>query len=330
MHYAEQFVINILSRHHTAIKRISLIESHRAELEADGEWPDWCALPMAAVYSVLCEEYGQERLTIDTVKDLAPLTAAYIWRREKQIFSFDEDLFLTLIKQPFEGTLPSEILLRLPVPCVFVDMPFLISENDYSGFFAWIEYDNANKWRELRLLFISEDGTHVKSTPCPLLDTFDNSLLALEESAKRNTPDDLDIEDYGLDNIRNTVSHIINVLLYLCAEEPDYDRKPRKASAKPKYIADKPPRKLSYTVVGQRIGAVIRKGNAEVKERNARTNTQEGRSHASPVAHIRRDHWHRFWTGARDSADRKLVLKWIPPVFVCGNEEIVTTLHRVK
>lgn len=206
MHYAEQFVISTLSRHPTAIKRLSLIESHRAELEADGEWPDWCALPMAAVYSVLCEEYGQERLTIDTVEDLAPLTAAYIWRREKQIFSFDEDLFQTLIKQPFEGTLPSDILLRLPVPCVFVDMPFLISENDYSGFFAWIEYDNANKWRELRLLFISEDGTHVKSTPCPLLDTFDNSLLALEESAKRNTPDDLDIEDYGLDDIRNTVS----------------------------------------------------------------------------------------------------------------------------
>lgn len=241
MHYAEQFVISTLSRHPTAIKRISLIESHRAELEADGEWPDWCALPMAAVYSVLCEEYGQERLTIDTVEDLAPLTAAYIWRREKQIFSFDEDLFQTLIKQPFEGTLPSDILLRLPVPCVFVDMPFLISENDYSGFFAWIEYDNANKWRELRLLFISEDGTHVKSTPCPLLDTFDNSLLALCESAKRNKPDDLDIEDYGLDDIRNTVSHIINVLLYLCAEEPDYDRKPRKASAKPNYIADKPP-----------------------------------------------------------------------------------------
>lgn len=159
----------------------------------------------------------------------------------------------------------------------------------------------------------------------------DDSLLALKESAKRNKPDDLDIPDYGLDDTRNIVSRIINVLLYLCAEEPDYNKKPRIASAKPNYIADKPPRKLSYTVVGQRIGAAIRKGNAEVKERNARVSSEQGRSHAPPVAHVRRAHWHHYWTGARDSTDRKLILKWIPPVFVCGSEqEPITTLHRVK
>ncbi len=145
MHYAEQFVISTLARHPTAIKSLSVIESNRAYLEESGEWPEWCAMPMAGVYAVLCEEYGQERLTMDTITDLAPLTASYIWRREKQIFSFDKDLFQTLIKQPFEGALPSDILLRLPVPCVFIDMPFLISEADYSGFFAWLEYDITNK-----------------------------------------------------------------------------------------------------------------------------------------------------------------------------------------
>ena len=36
------------------------------------------------------------------------------------------------------------------------------------------------------------------------------------------------------------------------------------------------------------------------------------------------------WTGARESAERCLVLKWIPPVFVGGASADIVTIHPVK
>lgn len=53
-------------------------------------------------------------------------------------------------------------------------------------------------------------------------------------------------------------------------------------------------------------------------------------SHAPKAPHVRRAHWHHYWTGARESAERCLVLKWIPPVFVGGASADIVTIHPVK
>ena len=56
-------------------------------------------------------------------------------------------------------------------------------------------------------------------------------------------------------------------------------------------------------------------------------------SHTAKRPHMRRGHWHHFWTGPMDSAqDRKLVLKWLPPIFVGSSQdgEMPVTLHKVK
>ena len=33
-----------------------------------------------------------------------------------------------------------------------------------------------------------------------------------------------------------------------------------------------------------------------------------------PRPHVRRAHWHGFWSGPRESDARKLSLKWLPPI----------------
>lgn len=56
-------------------------------------------------------------------------------------------------------------------------------------------------------------------------------------------------------------------------------------------------------------------------------------SEAATAAGMRRGHWHHFWTGPMDNAqDRKLVLKWLPPIFVGSSQdgEMPVTLHKVK
>ena len=39
-----------------------------------------------------------------------------------------------------------------------------------------------------------------------------------------------------------------------------------------------------------------------------------------PATHIRRGHWHSYWVGSKkDAANRRKVLKWVPPVLVGEN-----------
>ena len=52
-------------------------------------------------------------------------------------------------------------------------------------------------------------------------------------------------------------------------------------------------------------------------------------AHGSPKRpHTRRGHWHHYWKGERGSSHRKLILKWLAPIFIKGydvNDNVVTT-----
>lgn len=87
--------------------------------------------------------------------------------------------------------------------------------------------------------------------------------------------------------------------------------------------------------VGWRLGAKLRLayvGEAET----AGLDTSTG-SRRRPRGHIRRAHWHHFWTGRRDPAradERRLVLRWIPPVPVNvdpdGEDELPAVIRPVE
>lgn len=43
--------------------------------------------------------------------------------------------------------------------------------------------------------------------------------------------------------------------------------------------------------------------------------------------HSRKDHWHHFWTGKRGTEERKLILKWVAPMFINdGTDEVSVNL----
>lgn len=75
--------------------------------------------------------------------------------------------------------------------------------------------------------------------------------------------------------------------------------------------------------VGYRIGAELRSYEHAKSERKP---YQGG----TVRPHMRRAHWHHYWTGPRDG-DRQLVLRWIPPVMVNVKAEGIgsATLHKV-
>lgn len=40
--------------------------------------------------------------------------------------------------------------------------------------------------------------------------------------------------------------------------------------------------------------------------------------------HSRKGHWHHFWTGKRGTEERKLILKWVAPMFINGGTDEVS------
>ena len=79
--------------------------------------------------------------------------------------------------------------------------------------------------------------------------------------------------------------------------------------------------------VGYKVGASIR------KSLESRSNVVYVGEHAkgSPKSpHIRRSHFHSYWTGSGEN--KELVVKWINTIFVHGNDEEsdVSTVHKVE
>lgn len=60
--------------------------------------------------------------------------------------------------------------------------------------------------------------------------------------------------------------------------------------------------------VGVRLGAALRRAYQADQ-------TAAEDAHASPRAHIRRAHWHGYWSGPRDDPHaRRFDLRWMPPI----------------
>jgi hypothetical protein len=79
--------------------------------------------------------------------------------------------------------------------------------------------------------------------------------------------------------------------------------------------------------VGFRIGAEIR-----AFETRSATSAEQTGTGTSMRPHVRRAHWHSFWTGPRDQpALRKKRVRWLPPtpVNVSTSDDLVPTMHKV-
>ena len=124
----------------------------------------------------------------------------------------------------------------------------------------------------------------------------------------------------GIEKISADVNPLLSLLLYLCSEEPEVDDKRRPGTSPSKAKATRtrhgwkmfPADTSRVWRVGYQVSERLRKGSEEAERRER----EEGRT-VRP--HLRRAHWHGFWTGPREGK-RKFVYKWIPPLFIGGGE----------
>ena len=110
------------------------------------------------------------------------------------------------------------------------------------------------------------------------------------------------------ESMQRCMGSMMQLLLYLCSDEPDMERPVRSARrVSGGYRGPSEPRVWD---VGVRVSRTIRSFKAGEYTASTVGRTQ----HASPRPHVRSAHWHRYWTGPRTSENREMIIHWIPPL----------------
>lgn len=190
------------------------------------------------------------------------------------------------------------------------------------GFFAWLDIEDA---KILRLQFLQPNGDSLP-IPIPITGgTIDDSILefiklAGERHGNPSRPK-YDADDLLDSPFPKIISECVNLLLYLCSEKPDIPDDTELRTKRSRDSFGNPKRAVQWDV-GTRIGSALRKATEREMTKESSDNEKDLNNfavknpHTSPRPHMRRAHWHSFWTGKRDSSDRKLILRWLPPITV--------------
>lgn len=257
--------------------------------------------------------------TDDDVRFAGVTTGLIAWRYSQGVYQFDDNLLVALKATDTDKPIPIDVVVRLPEYAIYIQLPdwFFESLPGVVGTLVFYDFDYGTQLLELRfVLFFGEgevlqiiipleEGLSVSETLAKL------TAPAVEYMRQKSMPETLPDEQYKKD-----VQSLVSLVLYLCSDKPEIDnlRQPGKVPARPKPKKVKggmtlfPPQQLTVWEVGRSLGQALRNAAAQKQE-------YAGGTHASPRAHVRRGHWHGYWTGPR-KGDRTFVLKWLHPMLV--------------
>lgn len=296
-------------------------------------WPNWCYAPMAAALAIATQQNKSLFGQLQAVSDAQQIDALAPWRISKEVFIIDESLEQMLFQQADDAAVPAEILMQIPYPCFYVQFHHFDFQNrTISGAFVHLEYDVKNDSSELRILFAFPDGStlgfpiHINAgnlensehvTVQEAIDTIgtESPLNALRGMMQTEN-----------NAIKIALGKVLQVVLYLCAQNAEISPNKEQSTVhkRGKKIRDSYAEIRKWDV-GVRIGAAVKASSQPASQSSAHS------AHASPRPHMRRGHWHNFWTGSRSKPDeRKLVLKWVAPTFIGDRDETPIVIHNVK
>lgn len=246
------------------------------------------------------------------------------WRLTKGVYEFDPELNDAL-DQSDVGSLPLDAVRNLPEYA-----PYIVLDREYMGvhvYGAWVCRGDTGK---------GEDGVQVVAhgpngwLHCIVL-FMDTDIDATLSRAYQNLNADGLSSAVMLQEGKRLVTDVLKRALYLASTEPDLTgvvRKPqffKRISHGASIITTDPPRAANVIGVGYRYGAAVRTWKQQERE------TREGGAPTGTTVapHIRRAHYHLYWTGKGRKEPR---VKWIAPVLVGAKdvEAIATTVRAVK
>lgn len=293
----------------------------RSEKEAHRlpEWPAWCWVPSAAV------------LAFTERDDWARVVAAVgAWRQGRSIYRIDADAAAALADTDLPDAIPAQVLLELPEWGLY--LTGMDTDPPLNG--AFIHLDWSLDRRRPELWIVADLGGELDLlVSLPLYLDHPSLTEALQQAIRTAGPAapppdgdviDLDASSFLPDaqdyrSLLGIVRPIVAALLYICSAEPDIVD-PDRPGARPRRAA-RPAAQPQVWEVGYRLSTALRKGRLD--------HEAQGGHHNSPVAHLRRAHWHLYWVGPKsDPEQRRTELRWVSPVLV-GSGDLLTTVREL-
>ena len=255
------------------------------------------------------------------------------WTRSKVICTF-QDSFLNVLGETNDTVFYPELLQRLPWNDFCIEVKG--TQDRFKGYFVSIE-NSSKESKELEMtitLYQSVEKEGFLISYCSFFKIPKNKSLRsfITENAKQKDND-------TICHVVAEMTKAVSAIYYLAAENAEI--KPVRSGSSNTFRTkeNKTLKAKSYNV-GFRIGASIEQMYRQEKEDES--NSAAGASSMHPIAanlistgkctHIRRAHWHHFWTGKKDGTEeRKLVVRWLAPTIVNGEpDEMDIVSHRVN
>lgn len=278
-------------------------------------WPDDVLLPVAGWLAIAEHYTGSAPPALATMDLMLRLNAIGTWRYTKGIYRVPEKMMDALARTGLPEKLPMRVFRRLPEGCLYLEAP-KGTETRLGIVFGWfvtLDYDYRSGAWELRIIE-DLDREGLRLVPIELTET----MCVKDAIATFATPEAMreTTHEYMLASVEN----VLKVLLYLCSDEPEIageegpEARPSRPSirrVKGRVRAFEQPRARIWTV-GETMARAI-----ELHEGSRAIG-----SGSRKAPHMRRAHWHGYWTGPRDG-QRDFSYRWIPPVPV--NEDLAAT-----
>lgn len=264
-------------------------------------WPDDVLIPFGG-WKAIVEHYRPEEAGMKSLQFLDQtrrLAAVGTWRYAKGVYRFNEELLWALIRTLLPETIPMRVLRRLPDWCPYLQLPE--GEGSLYGYYCYLDYDEHSGARELHIVQ-DDDSGYWLTVALELTEGVSIQESLFSHDDKYNAKD--------RQNFVKVIQPVLSMLMYLCQDEPEVDDS-REPGASPHRVY---PKKVKG---GKRLFEPLRVRTWDVGDElgQAISATAPGRMGARKSPHLRRAHWHGYWTGPR-SGERTFVYRWIPPIAV--------------
>lgn len=234
------------------------------------------------------------------------------WSRTRGVYAFDSTLAGAIDETPLDG-LPQGFLWRLPEWAIYLSVEAPHEGQWLHGGYVAVIQDETGLFAVLTSVMASG----VPATPY----SYHTLMFAVMPDETRPFRERFELAG---ERLPSDHARLLTRAAYLCTAEPDI-RDPREPRALPQRKRNNGP--VRQWEVGYRFGAAFRQQLAEAQQR---AGTGHSGERNRPRVHVRRAHWHSYWTGPKDG-ERKRIVKWLPPVIVnAEGDELPVTIWRQK
>ena len=312
------------------------IENFRNDGKDLPVWDRKCYIPIAGTLAITSN--GDISSTKpDIIMDATLMAAIAPWRIYKHIYRFAKETEVLLLEQISDSIIPVEVLKNLPFPSIYIETQTI---DDINGFFAHIENDVNDHHFELRLTIITIQGEWI-SIPLHLFPggTVSDGLNAMHDEVIKQSQKiphneflqrKVKMWDQYYDMAFAISASLVQLVLYICAQnsEIEADKEHEKIVRIPKskeFIKDRY-REIKIYNCGELTARILRE--VDSKSGMQVTYVKHNGSGTAKRPHIRRGHWHHYWTGKKD--ERTIILKWQPPTYIHKEEakEMIENIEK--